>query len=296
MGGVMAEPIAAPGVYDLPAADYHADPVAGGSLSSTGARKLLPPSCPAIFRAWVDGQREDGDRDVLDFGRAAHRRVLGVGDELEVIPYDDWRTKAAKEAKAKAVEAGRTPIKAADLEVVLAMVAALRAHPFASLLLSPERGKPEQVLVWRDSVTGVWCRAMVDNLPHLNVPGRVLLADYKTSTSAHPDAVGKAVNSYGYHAQMAWYREGMCQVLGVDPAAVAPLLVVQEKTPPYLVTVAQVDDYSLRVGAGMGARAREIYAACTSAGHHARVRNDGLGLGRADQHPRLNHVHRSAQA
>lgn len=38
--------ITEPGVYDLPAEVYHADPVEGGSLSSTGARKLLPPSCP----------------------------------------------------------------------------------------------------------------------------------------------------------------------------------------------------------------------------------------------------------
>jgi len=30
-----------PGLYDLPEHIYHADPVPGGSLSSTGARRLL---------------------------------------------------------------------------------------------------------------------------------------------------------------------------------------------------------------------------------------------------------------
>ncbi|MBO0827768.1 MAG: hypothetical protein J2P24_08300 [Streptosporangiales bacterium] len=46
--------ITEPGVYNLPAAVYHADPVPGGSLSQSGAKKLLPPSCPALYRYWAD--------------------------------------------------------------------------------------------------------------------------------------------------------------------------------------------------------------------------------------------------
>ena len=39
-----------PGVYDgLDEAAYHADPVPGGSLSASGAKLLLPPSCPALY-------------------------------------------------------------------------------------------------------------------------------------------------------------------------------------------------------------------------------------------------------
>ena len=44
------------GVYDLPAAAYHRDPVEGGSLSASGAKKLMPPSCPALFKAWRPGR------------------------------------------------------------------------------------------------------------------------------------------------------------------------------------------------------------------------------------------------
>ncbi len=35
-------PITAPGVYVIPADDYHADPVPGGSISASGARRILP--------------------------------------------------------------------------------------------------------------------------------------------------------------------------------------------------------------------------------------------------------------
>ena len=38
------------GVYDGMDEDaYHADPVPGGSLSASGAKLLLPPSCPALY-------------------------------------------------------------------------------------------------------------------------------------------------------------------------------------------------------------------------------------------------------
>ena len=41
--------ITEPGVYEMPAEEYHADPVEGGSLSSTGARRLLE-MAPARWR------------------------------------------------------------------------------------------------------------------------------------------------------------------------------------------------------------------------------------------------------
>ncbi len=40
MSSAVAERITVAGVYDIPADVYHADPVEGGSLSSTGARTL----------------------------------------------------------------------------------------------------------------------------------------------------------------------------------------------------------------------------------------------------------------
>ena len=77
-------------------ATYHGDPVPGGSLSSTGARKLLPPSCPALFR-WQ--QDHPVHKDVFDFGSAAHRLVLGAGPEIALLDYDNMRTKAAQEER-----------------------------------------------------------------------------------------------------------------------------------------------------------------------------------------------------
>jgi hypothetical protein len=83
---------------------YHSDPVPealGGSLSSSGAKLLLPPNCPAIF----DYQRRHGKRPsrAMELGTVVHGMVLGTGQPVDVHDYKDWTTKAAKEAKAKAI-------------------------------------------------------------------------------------------------------------------------------------------------------------------------------------------------
>jgi hypothetical protein len=242
-------------VDGMPEADYHAHP----ALSSSGARALLPPSCPARFRWQRDNPPES--RAALDFGSAAHRIVLGRGAEIAVVDADDWRTRAAKEAKEQAQAAGQTPVLRTDMAVINAMATALRAHPIASALLHPDRGRPEQSLFWTDERTDVDCRARLDWLPHAS-DGRLIVADYKTTLSAQPDAFAKSCASYGYAQQAAWYTEG---VNALDLAEdVAFVFVAQEKTAPYLVTVCELDFESLRLGQRLNHLAREVFAECTA--------------------------------
>lgn len=263
-------PIDKPGVYDLPAADYHADPVAGGSLSSTGARRLLPPSCPAKFQHW----RENGDEpnDEFDLGTAAHKLVLGVGPELVRVEGDGksgpevWNTTAVKDQVAKVRAAGGVPLKPSAYEAVHAMAEKIRQHPLASALFAPGTGEPERALVWRDEQTGVWCRALVDWLRHRLMPGRRLLVpDYKTCASAAPDDAVKAIARYGYHVQGAWYLAGL-RALGLADEAARFLLVMQEKTAPYLVTVIEPDHTAMRLGAMRMREALRLYAECSASG------------------------------
>lgn len=251
-----------PGVYELPVDVYHRDPVKGGSLSCSGARKLLEPSCPAKFKYWRD--HPEPPSEDFDFGHAAHRLVLGAGADLVVIDAADWRTKAAKEARAEAHEGGHIPVLAGQLLVVEAMAAALKAHPIAAALLAPGSGQPEQTLVWRDERTGVMCRALIDWLPRKH-PGRMVIADYKTTKNASNDAISRSVADFGYHMQADWYTTG-ARTLGLD-ANPAFVLVAQEKTPPYLVNVAQIEAVAMRIARDENRKALALYAECCAAGH-----------------------------
>lgn len=248
-----------PGVYDMPDDEYHRDPVPAGSLSSSGARKLLPPSCPALFRYWAE--HRPPPKKEFDIGHAAHKLVLGSGPNL--VPVEgatDWRTKAAKQAAADIRTAGGIPLLQTDLDTVQAMAAELRNHYWASRLLDPNRGHAEQSLFVVDDDTGVWLRGRLDYLPH-PTGGRVILADYKTSTSANPDKIRKAIYEYGYYAQGAWYLD-LLRALGHDDGTGAFVLIVQEKAPPYLVTCVQIDADALHYGRRRNRQAVELFAEC----------------------------------
>jgi hypothetical protein len=249
-----------PGVYDIPEDAYHADPVPGGSLSSTGARKLLPPSCPALFRH--EQLNPPPARKVFEIGSAAHKLVLGSGPELVLVDYERWDTKEAKAKVADARAAGAIPLKRVEYEQVHEMADALRRHDLAAALLDPDYGKPEQTLIWQDEETGVWCRARLDWLPTSGY-GRMIVPDYKTSVSVSRAAITKSVAEHGYHRQAAWYLAGV-RALGLATDA-AFVFIVQMKTPPYLVTLVELDAEALDVAERSNRRALEIYRDCVAA-------------------------------
>jgi hypothetical protein len=262
------------GVYDgLTDEQYHGDPVPGGSLSSSGARQLLPPSCPAKFRWEQDHGR--APKRAWDLGHAAHRKVLGVGADLVVVqtgtkdgptgPAPDYKTRYAQQHRDEIRAEGKVPVLADELATVEAMAAAIREHPVASVLFDPELGgKPEQSLFWTDPAFGVVRRARLDWRPPTRDDGRLIVPDYKTTTAADKRSIETSVASHGYAMQDAWYRDVLIGLgLAESPAFV---FVFQEKTPPYLITIAEVDAPSLRVARTKNARALEVFAECTATG------------------------------
>jgi hypothetical protein len=245
-----------PGVYDgIPSEQYHASP----ALSASGAKLLLPPSCPALYK-W---QREHGQppKAVFDFGHAAHGLVLGCGDPVTVIEADNWLTKAAKAARDDAYAEGRVPVLTREWEQVQGMAAAIRSHPIASALFDAERGRPEQSAFWEDTFHGVWRRARFDWLPDTD-GGRLILADFKTTVSAEPASFARSVFNFGYDLQAAWYLDAARALELADDAAF--VFVAQEKTAPYLVTVFELDAEALAIGHHKAQRALSVFAECSA--------------------------------
>jgi hypothetical protein len=253
------EPITEPGIYDMTNDEYHSHKYA---LSSSGARTLIE-SCPAIFRYEQDHPQEP--KKVWDIGNAAHKLVLGEGPKLRKIEHETWNTNVAKAAVLKAREAGEIPLKPAEYQTVHDMADALRRHPIASLLFDPEHGTPERSLFWRDEKTGVMRRARLDWLPSPRT-GRLIIPDYKTCRSAHPEKLQRAIDEFGYHQQDDTYRSA-CHALGIADADAAFVFVCQEKTAPYVITVIEVNATARRIGAARNRRALETFARCTATGY-----------------------------
>lgn len=238
------------GVHRISLAEYLAHP----ALSSSGARKLLPPSCPALFRHEQTNPIQATPD--MEFGSVTHELLLGDGHGFVVLEYDSYRTKAAQEDAKLARAQGIIPILAHDLAVAKAMVSVVRAHPIAGKLFS--EGDAEETLIWTDKEFGFQRRARID---YAKRGRRLLLVDFKTANSAAPEKIAKSSWDYGYAQQGEFYIDGATALaLGPDPAF---LLVTQMKEPPYLVTVGQYSEVARQIGRELNRRALQIYAECT---------------------------------
>jgi hypothetical protein len=246
----------------IPATEYHAH----DSLSASGAKLLLPPSCPAKYRAKMDAEPEH--KGVWDFGKVVHTLVLGDGEDFEVVykvtrdkqrvPAEDYATKSAAEHAAEIRAAGKVPIFEAQHATAVAVAESVKRHRIAAALFAS--GKAEQSAFWSDPRTGVQRRARFDWLPDKVEGRRLIVPDLKTARSAEPWTFGRAAADYGYAMQAAWYLDAV-RALGLDPDP-AFVFVVVEKEPPYVVTVCQLDDEAMHVGRSLNRTALRIYAEC----------------------------------
>jgi hypothetical protein len=238
---------------DLTAEAYHADRT---SISSSGLRALLAPGCPAQFK--YDREHPQAPKREFDLGHAAHKLVLGEGEELAPLDFDNYLTKAAKAARDEAREAGVVPLLTHEWEQVQEMADAIRRHPIAGPLFAPGTGRAELSLFWTDPATGVRCRVRPDWLKEM--PGLALAVDYKTAKDANPEAVSRAIRDRAYHQQDALYTDGIWAAL--KPEDVRFIFVFQSKTAPYLITVRELTQQDRDIGRARNERALRLYADC----------------------------------
>ena len=246
-----------PGWVDgLSADDYHADRT---TISSSGLRALLPPGCPAQYA--YDRDHPPAPKREFDLGHAVHTELLGVGEELSVLDYGNYQTKAAQTARDEARANGLVPVLQREYEQVQAMATAVRQHPQAGPLFAGP-GIAERSIYFTDKATGIRCRIRPDWLKEL--PGLALAVDLKTSKDASPQAVQKAIRDYSYHQQDALYTDGIWAAL--QPEDVRFVFVFVSKTPPHLITVRELPQQDRDIGRARNERALRLYADCTARG------------------------------
>jgi PDDEXK-like domain of unknown function (DUF3799) len=237
-------------IPDLPDDTYHAD---RNTLSFSGAKLLLPPSCPAKFRERMDNPPKP--KPQYTFGHAAHRLVLGKGAEIVEVDAPDWKTKAAQEIRNTACN-GIAPMLTHELETARAMERAVREHPTAGPLF--EQGDAEMSLYATDATSGVELRGRTDW--YTTIDGQFWVVDFKTSTTAEPEEFARMGAKWLYHGQHAWY-EDLVKAVGLSDSP-RFVDVVCEKTPPYVVSVVEYDAEAVAEGRRLNRKAIEIYAEC----------------------------------
>lgn len=253
-----------PGLHlGVPMADYLALPAVSASIVST-----LVEQCPraAWFGSWLNPEKPSVDDSTTESraGIVAHSILLeGNADCVQLVDAKDWRTAAAKDAKAAAIAAGKVPLLTHQLPPILAMVEAARdfieslrdTEPGIWKAFQPGGGESEAVMVWEDR-SGVLCRARPDRIS----ADRSIIVDVKTGgTTAEPDAWAKQMVRMGYHVSAAFYRRGAEALFGKAPAYV---FLVQEQEAPYLCSLVGIEPAGLDLAARKVDRGLRQWAAC----------------------------------
>lgn len=234
-------------VYDMDDETYHADPVPGGSLSSSLARRLTE-HVPAKA---IATHRDRKPTASMNLGKAAHLHALGAGPEL-IVWQHDGRTKAGKEERAEQAEAIAAErviaVKEDERDQVLGMAEALRADPEVAAIL--DAGMSEVSVFWQEQ--GAWCRGRFDLLGDVG-------DDYKTCDDASAQGFERSMSKYGYHQQADFYLRGL-RAIG-HPAGDRPMrFICQEKTYPHLVQIHTCDELAMEIAAALNDRAIGIFA------------------------------------
>lgn len=255
-----------PGIYDgLSTRDYFSDPCVAPSLTQSIAKILIDRS---PLHAWTahprlnpDYQADDDTK--YDVGNIAHTLLIGRGKEIEVIDFDDWRTKAAKKAReiagqlGKLAVLGKTYAKADRLVRAAREQLELRQEP-----LLFKTGMGEAVLIWNEK--DIWFRQMVDWITH----DHLTFCDFKTTDeSAAPHALARKMVNDGWHIQAAMAERGLAMLHPEGVGRRRYLFVVQETQPPYALNIVELAEGPMTMGRKMLDVAARKWRHCMTANH-----------------------------
>lgn len=125
---------------------------------------------------------------------------------------DDYRGKEYLAFAAASALFGRTVIKQRELDAAMRIRAALWSSRLAGRYLA--QGVPEVVMVWRDAVTGILCKARID---WLSLSVADVIVELKTARDVSPLAFASAFARAGYDVQAAFYHDGYTALTGREP-------------------------------------------------------------------------------
>jgi len=192
------------------------------------------------------------------FGRLAHAYVLEGREAWICAPEGlDRRTKEGKAWSAEHADA--TVVSREDDARLRDMRAMLERHPAVMDLLGGcafEAG-----LFWERD--GLKLKQRCDAIYYGQDGEETYVVEYKTTQDARAREFGKDAGKFLYHAQLAWYCDGVAATQKLERDTVRAYIIAQEKDAPHAIAVYAVDRCSLASGRDVYEKALDIYRECT---------------------------------
>lgn len=198
--------------------EYHRLPGFSSSLAKILIGRSPSHAIDAFLRKTEDDEEEeltDAQVALRERGTVLHTLVLGIGKRIQVVPFPDYRSKAAKDARDEARASGRVPVKEAKMEVYDRTATAIKARLAAAG--HDLDGVSEMAIGWQEpSPHGdVECRAMLD---HVRIWGleegskfapSACIYDLKIVGDATPSLNERSAERLGYAIQAAAYTRAL---------------------------------------------------------------------------------------
>jgi exodeoxyribonuclease VIII len=237
-------------VVGMPNDDYHAF----GGVSSSILRAVS--RSPAHARSVSDFERSRA----MEIGTAIHAAIFEIDRfKREYTLLDDIADRRSADYKnaAKAF-GGDKVLTGPESESLRGMYAAVRKSKSAMKYLG-KSGFAELSGFIRDPQTGVIRRVRFD---WITVDGEIV--DLKKTQDARPDAFSRAISSYDYHVQAAWYLDTFAMINGECSHPFRFLAVEEQK--PHGVGFYAMDESSLIIGRDTYGKAYDVFCECSKTG------------------------------
>lgn len=255
--------------------------LADASCMNSGSLRTLLKS-PRHYIAEKAGMHEDedGEKDHFRFGRAAHMLVLEPAKfkQLHLVQPDFGAMQSPKN-RAKRDEwrdgqpTGSLILTQKEMDDLLFMIDSLMEHPEIPNLL--KNGRPEVSGRWTDKETLVRCRCRPDYLTN-DSESRLYISDIKTTRQSGEGLFSTDAARFKYFVQLAYYHDGIAQILKQQPEAVA--LIAMEKKRPYDVSLYWMNEKDLELGRLWYQHALRTYVRCVKSNRWPGVQQSGQML------------------
>lgn len=263
------------GAYDLPEAEYRAQPALANS-----DLKYMRRSPAHFFAARLDPDREPETETASKIaGRALHCAILEphtFGERFVFVPDDapkDLRhfRNAAKPGQStidscawwdnfEATRGERTIIDRATTVTVQKAGASIRSHP--ELIEYLRQGAAEESIFAADPDTGQPVKIRTDW--RTRIAGHNVIIDLKSTDDARPDAFSRTAHNFGYFQGAAFYCD-VHEWAGLGHVDLY-LLVAFERDAPHAVKIYEVGEAELERGRAQYRKGLALHKFCAETG------------------------------
>lgn len=202
---------------------------------------------------------------LLDRGAAIHTFTLGKGKRLACLPYDSWRTDAAKESRDKTRAAGMVPLLHGDYTDYENASSKIRVRLEESgHFLSDAVGQAECAIEWQEpsSVGPVTCKCMLDFVNFHD--GSIY--ELKVVDDAHPERCERTAENLGYSIQAAAYIRALLALHPDLAGRISFRFLFCEPNEPYALHDPEPDPMFLESGERKWLRAVEQWGRALKSG------------------------------